>query len=396
MVRLQYVFILPVLALGACVTPSKSLGAGESTDGDDTTASDPTPGTGEETTGDPVCPPNPRFTCTAPYEGTFGPCGGEAFDENCCLPLVCDDDDDCADGETCQSWGFNGLGCADVEIDGELVCQCAADPGGITDKVCTPGGPQAEEWCAVFTDEASCNDAPPMEIPDAMSQFCSWTDVQTLTIDGDMCAVEASPKCLTYQFTGEDGCISQTCAVGSLLLADAIARPIGDDAFEVTGTPCGTARVLGDWISADDPSLGQCAMTCVTCDIILVDYVEMRSESSKDAPVDDCGALTLEDPLADWQAAQACALQHATAGEGFRLVADLQGIDSFVQVGFMGIQGESYATSRFGFEEGGLVSANLTEVPGAGLEAVAACEVAVGELCLAVTSPGELVQLCPA
>jgi len=109
----------------------------------------------------------------------------------------------------------------------------------------------------------------------------------------------------------------------------------------------------------------------------------------------DCGALTLDDPSADWEAAQICALDHETMGAGFRLVADGQGIDSFVQVGFAGVQGLAYSVSRFSSDSGGVDFDTVFEEPGGGLAAVDDCVVAVGELCLAVTAAGEVVQLCP-
>lgn len=259
MARLRYVFILAALALGACVT-SKLSGTGESA-----TGNDPTRGTGDETTGDPTCPPNPRFNCTAPYNGSFGPCGDGPLDENCCLPPPCQDDDDCADGEACRPEGLNGFGCADEEVDGELVCQCSANPGGNPEYVCVPDAPPADEWCAAFADETSCNDAPAME-----SQFCRWIELHTLTIDAanDACKI-AGPeaKCLTIDASGgdEEGCENIACSIAQLDFTTPVARAVGTDMFEVWGLNdvfCGGDAPVGDWIAADDPILAQCQMTC--------------------------------------------------------------------------------------------------------------------------------------
>jgi len=316
------VFLLPSLALGACVTPSKSLGAGENsgTEGDDSTAD-----------------------------------SGEA-------PTT--------------------------------------SPGTDTDDP-----PTTDEWCAALLDETSCHEAPEMEVPGVGPQFCRWIELHTLTIDADADACDiAGPesKCLTFDVNPEEGCGPVPCSIGQLDMSTAIARAVDDDRFEVWGLNdvfCGGGSPVGDWISAADPSLAQCQMTCGfdnACGIPLVEYIGIRSGSSKDAPVDDCGVVTPDDPLIDWQSAHACALQHAMAGDGFRLVADIQGIDSIPQEGFMGLQGESYATSRFSADTGGIDFDTLSEQPGAGLQAIDGCEIAVGNLCLEVTSPGEVVQLCPA
>ncbi len=59
------------------------------------------------------------------------------------------------------------------------------------------------------------------------------------------------------------------------------------------------------------------------------------------------------------------------------------------------MQGEAYATGRLFSESGGVGSNVLDEQPGAGLTAASDCEVAVGELCLALTEAGAETRLCP-
>jgi hypothetical protein len=314
MARLHYVFILPALALAACVTPSKSLGAGETggTDSDATSGSQSGPTT--------------------------------------------DDTDD---------------------------------------------PPVGEEWCAVYTDEASCNGAPQME----NLQFCQWIELETMTIDAanDSCSFEGPvSKCLTFDFDPSEGCGPVPCSLGPLVMHSALARPIDDDTFEVWGFHdvfCGGGDPIGEWISADDASLAQCAMTCGwdnPCAIPLYDYVMQRSESSKDAPVEDCGWVTQDDSDADWRAAQDCVIGNAMAGAGFRVVGDLEGIDSFPQTAFMGLQGESYAVTQFAADTGGVDPGSLLEMSGSeGIVAIDGCVVGVGQLCLALTSEIEPITLCP-
>lgn len=333
MVRLHYVFILPALALAACVTPSKSLGAGESTGTEEST--DPSVGDSESS-----------------------------------------GDTDSASGNT-------------------LTTSAGTD---------TDDPPTGDEWCDGFTDEETCNAAPEMEVPGGMPQFCQWIDMQTLTIDAanNSCGTDGPvSRCLTFDFNPNEGCGPIPCTLGPLLMTTAIARPIDEDTFEVWGLTdifCGGGTPVGDWIPADDPSLAQCQMTCGfdnPCGIPLDQYLMTRSDASKDAPVDSCGVLTLDAPVSDWQDAHDCVIEHSNAGQGFWLVADLQGIDSFPQVGFMGLQGESYAVSRFDKDTGGIDPGTLIEEPAEGIGPIDDCVVSQGELCLAVSNAGDVVQICP-
>jgi hypothetical protein len=96
-----------------------------------------------------------------------------------------------------------------------------------------------------------------------------------------------------------------------------------------------------------------------------------------------------------WQAAHDCALEHAIAGQGFRLITDGESIDSYVQVAFVGLQGEACATARLYSDSGGLGPDVRNEQPGTGLVATFECVVAVGEVCLELVNPGDSVQICP-
>jgi hypothetical protein len=332
MARLHYVFILPSLALAACVTPSKSLGAGETGDTD----SDPT---SDDSSGSQSTPTT--------------------------------DDTDTASGNT--------LTTTTSDTD---------DP------------PVGDEWCSVYTDEESCNGAPEME----NLQFCQWIELETMTVDAanDACTFEGPvSKCLTFDFDPSEGCGPVPCSLGPLVMHSAIARPVDEDTYEVWGLHdvfCGGGDPIGEWISADDTSLAQCAMTCGwdnPCAIPLYDYVMQRSDSSKDAPVFDCGWVTQDDSDADWQAAHDCVMDHMMSGTGFRVVADLAGIDSFPQEAYMGLQGESYAVTRFSADTGGIDPGSLYEQPAEGIGPIDDCIVGVGELCLSVYNAGEQVQLCP-
>lgn len=399
--RLGCALVLVPLASIACVTPSQSLGAGEST-GTATDASS----SAEGSTGEPqMCAPDPAFTCTAPYDGSFGECGGADFDADCCLRPTCGGDEDCAAGESCLGVGTSGLSCADTEFEGETVCSCSADPGGLPRKVCMPSAPADEDWCAVYEDEAACTGAAPMELGPEDRQFCAWLDVTLLEPDVDdaVCDVGATePRCVTVRQTFEDGCGTFTCNLGQTLSFNApLARTV-DGVIEVFGVNdqlCAVGTPVGAWLPATDPSFGPCAFDCDggggPCSIPFAEYVEQRTEQSKDAPVDDCGHATLADPVELWQDVHDCAVEHAAAGQGFRLVAEGESIDSIVEVAFIGLQGEAYATARLSSDSGGVDPDTRAEQSGTGLLPTFECVVTVGDLCLELVNPGEVVQICP-
>lgn len=403
--RLPYTLLIAALPLVACVTPSKSLGAVDDT-GDDTTS---TPGDTSDTDGGPVCGPTPSFTCTVPYDGmSLGACGGPDFDDDCCMRPTCSGMEDCADGEACVAAGAPGLGCGDVQVDGLTKCECGADAGGPPRQVCLPFDVVPVDWCASLIDEAECNGAATIVRSEEDIQFCQWIDVQVLEIDApaESCTLSGpAPRCLTIQQGFDPGCSGTPCAIGPqpLVLSNAMARFVDDgttiEAFGVDDVFCGGGVPLGGWESAADPSFGVCAFDCSgnnPCAMAFIDYVIDRAESSEDAPVDDCGFVTLDDSVATWQAARDCALQHAAAGEGFRLEAEGQSIDSVVQQAYLGLQGESYRTVFLSSDGGGIDPYALSEQPGLGLVELDACEVAVGELCLALDMPGAVAQICPA
>jgi len=403
MTRSTWILILSSL-LPACVPGSKSLGGADS--GSTTESAESSEGDAPTTGGDGVCEAGPAFTCTVPYDGqAFGPCDSNDFDANCCLRPTCHGAEDCADGEACVPAGTSGLSCADEDRDGETFCGCSADASGFQRNVCLPFDRIPLDWCNGYFDEGQCNDAPEVVRAEGDQQFCQWIDVHVLSIDGaDSCGMsEPEPRCLTIQRGFDPGCATQQCSIGPapLVLDTPVARLVDSGTtFEVFGVNdvfCGSGTPVGDWITADDASLGPCAMDCRAdnpCVLPFPEYVQSRAEASKDAPVDDCGDVGLDDPLADWQAAHDCALQHATEGAGFRLIAEGESIDSTIRIAWLGLQGVAYAVVRLASDEGGGFY-NLSELDGSGLEASDGCVVAVGELCLSAIDASENQQLCP-
>lgn len=360
--------------------------------GDDPSSS----GTVDPTTDPSSCAPNPNFSCTSPYPGSFGECGGLDFDENCCMRPTCDGAADCAADEVCAAVGSPGLSC--IEQDG--ACVCMSDLGPFPRPVCMPADQVPVDWCGGHADETACNSAAPEEA----LQFCRWIDVHTMSIDGDSCSIsEPEPRCLTIDFNPELGCGPEPCATADhgVLLTTAIARLIDDgttfEVFGLTDVFCGEGTPVGDWIPATDASLGACALSCGfdnPCAMTFEAWVAVRADASEDAPGVDCGNLTLDDPLADWQAAHDCAVQQATSGTGFRVIHEAQAIDSIPRYAFVGLQAESYAVVALHADEG-FGDYALYEQVGNGLSDVDGCTVAVGELCLATANAGPTEQLCP-
>ena len=107
----------------------------------------------------------------------------------------------------------------------------------------------------------------------------------------------------------------------------------------------------------------------------------------------DCGFVTLADMVDVWEAAHDCALEHYEGQSAFTLVAQLMGIDSNIHIGYAGSVGEEYIASQFFSDDyGGAVTIWVTTP--CNLAPVAACAVAVGELCLECVDPPPSEEVC--
>jgi hypothetical protein len=137
-------WILPLFALGGCVTP-KDVGQTPDTDVEqpDSTSGEP----GSEVTGNPgglqLCPDNPGMC--ADVDGNF--CGDDAggpistFDADCCARPRCDGDGQCPDGRVCVvlgGWGGGASSSMSCVPEGGA-CSCGATADGDPDAaVCVP------------------------------------------------------------------------------------------------------------------------------------------------------------------------------------------------------------------------------------------------------------------
>lgn len=140
-----------------------------------------------------------------------------------------------------------------------------------------------------------------------------------------------------------------------------------------TGEP-GTTTTAGTDEDSGDTGAG-------VCDI--VESADELADQSK-TPAIDCGDITSADPVAAWQAAHDCAVQAAGAMEAFKLIVDMQGIDSLPRRAFVGQVLRSYQIVQLDQDFGGInpmptpvnyrYCDELVATPG--------CTPAVGDICL--------------
>lgn len=112
--------------------------------------------------------------------------------------------------------------------------------------------------------------------------------------------------------------------------------------------PCPDGTVLEQYCDGDT-WVCDCVPLGDVCD--LPTYVD-EAANGKTVPV-DCGTVSLDDPDEAYQAAHDCVVAASDAQEAYRMVAQLQGIDSSVWVGYAGVVGFVYGESSFAYDGGG-------------------------------------------
>ena len=142
---------------------------------------------------------------------------------------------------------------------------------------------------------------------------------------------------------------------------------------ESTGEP-GSTSAGSDPGDSGDTGAGVCEIVESACEL---------ADQSKTPPI-DCGDITTDDPLDAWQAAHDCAAQAATTMEAFKLIVDMQGIDSFPRRAFVGQVGFAYQMTQLDQDFGGFDPGpypvnyrycdQIVATPG--------CTTAVGDICL--------------
>jgi hypothetical protein len=145
---------------------------------------------------------------------------------------------------------------------------------------------------------------------------------------------------------------------------------------EDTGDPGSTSR--GSSGSGDAESSDTSAAVCE-----IVESACELADQSKTPPI-DCGDITTDDPIDAWQAAHDCALAAATTDDAFKVIVDMQGIDSFPRRAFVGMEGRAYQLMQLDQDFGGIVP-GPTPVNYRYCDEVVAtpgCTPAVGDICL--------------
>jgi hypothetical protein len=225
--------------------------------------------------GDDVCPADrPPLGC--PYTGSFGACGenpSSELDESCCRRPYCKHHADCDVGMVCSYGGIYSFGCEEVAEDGASVCICGADPLALGRPMCMPPAAVDPDWCTQLRSPEECGGAGAGEWTELGSgdvRRCGWVDVEEVRFDTEAqsCArVEALPRCVTLRQPEGNGCSPDTCTLGDdpAEILGPVAQPLDANSYEMIAageTLCGVGTPVGDWLPAEDVSLGPCALAC--------------------------------------------------------------------------------------------------------------------------------------
>lgn len=207
-----------------------------------------------------------------------------------------------------------------------------------------------------------------------------------------VCACTPDPKSLGQGETGDDAS-DATTPVGS----DGAPSP-DDGATSMVGTSPATSMTgdgattevgtedTGDPGSTSNGSSGSGDAESSDTSVAVCEIVESACEladQSKTPPI-DCGDITTGDPLDAWQAAHDCALAAATTDDAFKVIVDMQGIDSLPRRAFVGMEGRAYQLMQLDQDSGGIVP-GPTPVNYRYCDEVVAtpgCTPSVGDICL--------------
>lgn len=144
-----------------------------------------------------------------------------------------------------------------------------------------------------------------------------------------------------------------------------------------------TSASTGD---EDTGPVAACEIFEVACEL---------AEQSKTPPI-DCGDITFDDDAATWVAASDCAREAAAASEAFKLIVDVQGIDSLPRRALVGMVGFQYAMAEL-FQDIGGLAPDPSPVTTRACEAISpipGCEPTVGEICLVCVGEGAPEPFC--
>lgn len=156
------------------------------------------------------------------------------------------------------------------------------------------------------------------------------------------------------------------------------------DETSIAGTDSGTSATTDD---ATTGGLDECTLDHQACTLagLLGDY-------------EDCGSLLLTDDAAAWQAGRDCALAASSEQRAFKLITELQGIDSLIGEAFVGQEARSYMITRLFFDGdpcgGGGCGPEITALPCTGLVGIDDCTVEPGNACLLCDGATDSTLVC--
>jgi hypothetical protein len=111
----------------------------------------------------------------------------------------------------------------------------------------------------------------------------------------------------------------------------------------------------------------------------------------------DCGYLTLGDTMQDWQAGHDCAVDADLMGQTYRLLWDMQGIDSFPSAAIAGLQGFAFQRVFYNEDKGGIAFARTVVTRQcSAFDDPPNCTVSPGQMCFTCADAGSVTTVCEA
>lgn len=160
----------------------------------------------------------------------------------------------------------------------------------------------------------------------------------------------------------------------------------GGECEEADCGPCPDGTTLEQYCDSDT-WVCDCVPVGSVCD--LPTYVD-EAAMGKTVPV-DCGTVTQGDPDEAYQAAHDCVVAASDSQQAYRMVAQLDGIDSSVWVGYAGTVGFVYGESNFAFDGGGFSGVETIWRMDCTPEVVADCVPSRFGMCLSCMGENNLV-----
>jgi hypothetical protein len=187
----------------------------------------------------------------------------------------------------------------------------------------------------------------------------------------------ASGNTTTGQATGMSGTASESDSESSGASGTATSTSGPGTASDTEATAGGTDTTGGVEVCELEPIVTEATMNTKSLEPI------------------DCGYLTLQDPLSAWQAGQDCAMQADSMGETFRLLWDMQGIDSQPSRGIAGLQGFVYGRVEYFEDKGGLAGGRTVSQRQCDSFLIPPdCAPEVGLICLTCDNTGDTDLIC--